>query len=225
LAPDEESERSGSDAGGRGGLGQKEIAMTADPTKMANELSVNKAHQAIGAYFCAFSELEREVGEAMKVVLKIETHVSADTIVRIVQDFARKTRVVREAIKGAKNADGSETTSAWKGRADKMMAEILDCNNDRVSLAHDYLEPHTDGSVSLHKSGQQKLWGYDELDRKVQKVKNLTEELRALNTELTTLTISIPELGWMTLSGTGGLSASADVFAGDENPPAPMPRS
>jgi hypothetical protein len=181
---------------------------------MANEPSVDKAHQAIGAYFCAFSELERELGEAIKVVLRLQGNPAADTIVAVVNDFSRKARVVNAAIQVAKNADGTATTTEWKEKATETMRQILGCNNpDRTDLAHDYLEPHVDGSVSLQKPGQKaRTWTYDELDRKVQKVKNLTGELRALRTDLTTLTISIPELGSITLSGTGGFAASAVTF-------------
>jgi hypothetical protein len=169
---------------------------------MANEPSMDKAHQAIGAYFCAFSELERELGEALKVVLRLQKNPAADTIVRIVQDFRRKASVVQAAITGAKNRDGTDPSSEWKTKANKTMEEILGCNNpDRTDLAHDYLEPHTDGSVSLQKPGQeQRHWAYDELDGKVQKVKRLTEELRTLRNDLTTLTIRTILLGESDLS-------------------------
>jgi hypothetical protein len=55
---------------------------------MADE-PLAKAHQAVGAYFCAFSELERELGEALKVVLRLEGNAAADVIVALVGDFAR----------------------------------------------------------------------------------------------------------------------------------------
>ena len=42
-----------------------------DDTKFA------KAHEAIGQYFAEFSELERELGEAVKVVLHLEDHEAA----------------------------------------------------------------------------------------------------------------------------------------------------
>jgi hypothetical protein len=118
---------------------------------VTEETSYAKAHQLIGAYFCAFSGLERELGEAIKVVLRLEGNLAADTIVAIVHDFARKARLVREAVQGAKNADGTEPTGEWKAKADETIGEILGCNSPgRVDLAHDYLEPHPDGSVSLH---------------------------------------------------------------------------
>ena len=112
-----------------------------------------KAHQLIGAYFCAFSELERELGEAIKVVLRLEGNVAADAIVDIMHDFGRKARLVAEAVQGAQLKDGSEPTDDWKARTGKTIKEILGCNNpDRVGLAHDYLEPHADGSVGLPKT-------------------------------------------------------------------------
>ena len=39
------------------------------------------AFQAIGAYFCAFSAMERELGEAIKVIFRLQNHEAADTIV------------------------------------------------------------------------------------------------------------------------------------------------
>ena len=126
-----------------------ESEMTNDP--------LAKAHQAIGAYFCAFSELERELGEALKIVLQLRGNPAADAIVALVGDFKRKASIVREAIQHARNANWTEPTDEWKAKADKTMGDILGCNNPgRVGLAHDYLEPHPDGSVSLQKPGQPK---------------------------------------------------------------------
>jgi hypothetical protein len=164
---------------------------------MADE-PLAKAHQAIGAYFCAFSELERELGEALKVVLRLQNNPAADVIVALVGDFARKANIVREAIKGAKNADGTEPLSGWKDTADTTMGEILGCNRpDRVDLAHDYLEPHPDGSVSLQKPGQPpRPWTSIAFDLKTNKLKDLTSELRTAMTELVTLKIPVPSQ-WM----------------------------
>jgi hypothetical protein len=164
---------------------------------MADE-PLSKAHQAVGAYFCAFSELERELGEALKVVLQLQNNPAANAIVGAVRDFARKANIVQEAILGAKNADGTEPTPEWKARMDKTMREILGCNStDRTSLAHDYLEPHPDGSVSLQRPGQgARSWTSAELDGKIQKLKLLARELRTATAELATLKISVPT-GWM----------------------------
>jgi hypothetical protein len=93
--------------------------------KMTDEA---KAHQAIGAYFCAFSELERELGEALKVVLQLQNNPAADAIVAAVGDFVRKANIVREAAQGAKNADGTEPTGEWKTSTDRTIADILGCN-------------------------------------------------------------------------------------------------
>jgi hypothetical protein len=50
--------------------------MTENPA--VDDSSVAKTHQAIGAFICAFSTLEHELGEAIKVVLGIENHPAAD---------------------------------------------------------------------------------------------------------------------------------------------------
>jgi hypothetical protein len=162
---------------------------------MTDELA--KAHQAIGAYFCAFSELERELGEALKVVLRLQGNPAADAIVAAVGDFARKARIVQEAVQGAKNADGTEPSSEWKAKAVETMRDIFGCNNpERRDLAHDYLEPHPDGSVSLQKPGQSaRPWSATEFGRKIQKLKDLTNDLRSATTELVTLKIPVPS-GW-----------------------------
>jgi len=86
---------------------------------MAND-PLAKAHQAIGAYFCAFSELERELGEALKVVLRLQGNPTADAIVAAVRDFVRKAKIVREAVQGAKNADGTEPSTEWKATTAKL---------------------------------------------------------------------------------------------------------
>jgi hypothetical protein len=133
-----------------------------------------KAHQAIGAYFCAFSALERELGESIKVVLRLEGNAAADTIVALIRDFTRKANIVREAVQTAKRADGTDPTEEWKTRADTTLANILGCNSpDRVDLAHDYLGPQPDGSLSLQKPGQgPRTWTSENLEGKTKKLRD-----------------------------------------------------
>ena len=38
---------------------------------MSDKTDFAKAYQTVGEYFCAFSELDRELGEAVKVVLAL----------------------------------------------------------------------------------------------------------------------------------------------------------
>jgi hypothetical protein len=159
-----------------------------------------KAHQAIGAYFCAFSELEHELGEVLKIVLRLQNNPAADAIVAAVRDFARKAAIVREAIEGAKNIDGSEPSSEWKSNALKTMEAVFGCNNpDRRDLSHDYLKPQPDGSISLQKPGEPaRPWSAADFDRKIQKLKNLTNELRSAGTQLMTYKVQIPvPSNWM----------------------------
>ena len=157
-----------------------------------------KAHAAIGRYFYAFSTLERELGESLKVVLRLQENPAADATVGAVGDFARKANIVREAIQGAKNADGSAPTNEWKERADKTIREILGCNRpDRVDLAHDYLEPGPDGSLGLQKPGQNpRAWTSQDFDSKIKKLQDLAVGLTNVRTDLTTLRIPVPT-GWM----------------------------
>ena len=53
-----------------------------------------KAYQAIGAYFCAFSALERELGEAIKVIFRLEQHEASDAIVAAFGDVSKKINLV-----------------------------------------------------------------------------------------------------------------------------------
>jgi hypothetical protein len=162
--------------------------------------SMVKAHQAIGEYFCAFSSLERELGQAIKVVLRLQGNAAADAIVSLIGDFARKAGVVREAVQTAKRADGTDPDENWKSNADQIMGEIYGCNSpDRIDLAHSYLEPHPDGSLSLQRPGKSpKLWTSTDLGDKIAKLNELTIKLNAVTTDLTTLTIPVPS-GWISM--------------------------
>jgi hypothetical protein len=174
---------------------------------MAGESPNSKAHQAIGAYFCAFSVLERELGEAIKVIFRLQQHEAADTIVAALGDVAKKINLVRSAILIAKNVDGSDTSEEWKTRADATMKTILGCNGgDRVALAHSYLEPRADGSVTLTSlqvpdgvlKNKQDTWTEADFKRKTERLAELTEQLRSLKNDLSTFTVTIPNTGWMT---------------------------
>jgi hypothetical protein len=126
-----------------------------------------KAHQAIGAYFSAFSALEHELGEAIKVVLRLQNHESGDAVVATLREVFKKIQLVWTAVLVAKNADGSETTKNWKDKARNTMTAISRCNEERVFVAHSRLEPQTDGSVVLDRlqvaggelKGKGETWG------------------------------------------------------------------
>jgi hypothetical protein len=170
-----------------------------------SEDPVAKAHQAIGAYICAFSALQRELGEAVKVVLGLQTHPAGDFVVAALQDPARKASLVEAAVPVAKKPDGSETSDDWKAKADKTMSAVFECNNGRVLLAHAYLEPHDDGSVELTKEnlsrgelkGGTVTWKDTDLENKIKRLREVTAELRTIKDDLSTLIISIPNMGWL----------------------------
>jgi hypothetical protein len=160
-------------------------------------MTLSKAHEAIGEFFCAYSNLERELGEAIKVVLRLRDHPAADAIVGLVGDFARKANIVREAVQGAKRPDGTDPDETWKRDVDEMMKRILGCNNPhRRNLAHDYLRPHADGSVSLQKPGETpKHWTSEDFSQKIANMNELAKKVRAVRTDLTKLDIPVPT-GW-----------------------------
>ena len=81
---------------------------------MSDEAAFARAYQAVGEYFCAFSALDRELGQAVKVVLDLDKHPAGDFVVAALQDPARKANLILAAVAVAKNADGSETSTKWK---------------------------------------------------------------------------------------------------------------
>lgn len=170
-----------------------------DDTKFA------KAHQAIGQYFSEFSELERELGEAVKVVLHLEKHDAADIVVAALRYPSTKASLVRAAAEIAKKKDGSETSTEWKAKADKTLGEIIKhSNGSRNTLAHSLLEPQDDGSVNvtsrtLSHSGQMtpgatKPWN---LEDEIDKVQKLTKELREIRIELSHLEVVVGKIHWV----------------------------
>jgi hypothetical protein len=102
---------------------------------------------------------------------------------------------VKDAVAVAKNVDGTETSEEWKAKAKKTLGEILSHNeNTRNPLAHWHLEPQEDGSIKLAPRKQpadQKTWN---LKHKIEEVLRLTEQLRTITHDLTTLKIRIPDL-------------------------------
>jgi hypothetical protein len=109
-------------------------------------MTIEKAHQGIGAYFCTFSALDRELGETVEVIFRHNNMQAADTIIPALEDFGRKARLVGAAVQSARQADGSETTEEWKKTAVSTIKDIMRCNEqDRVS----FLEPNEDASVKL----------------------------------------------------------------------------
>jgi hypothetical protein len=181
------------------------------------QMTLSKAHEAIGEFFCAFSNLERELGEAIKVVLRLRDHPAADAVVGLVGDFARKANIVREAVQSAKRPDGTDPDEKWKRDVDEMMKQILGCNRPhRTDLAHDYLEPHVDGSVSLQKPGEKtpRPWTSEDFSRKIANMNELANKVRTVRTDLTNLNIPVPT-GWMSTCPICGAEAEKLPLTGD----------
>ena len=160
-------------------------------------MTLSKAQEAIGEFFCAFSNLERELGEAIKVVLRLRDHPAADTIVDLVGDFARKANIVREAVQGAKRPDGTDPDEKWKRDVDEMMKQILGCNNPPPQKSRARLfKPHADGSISLQKPGETpRPWTSEDFSRKIANMNELANKVRTVRT-VTNLNIPVPT-GWM----------------------------
>jgi hypothetical protein len=156
-----------------------------------------KAHEAIGEYFSEFSELERELGEAVKVVLDLERHVAADLVVDLLRYPRIKASLVKQAVQIAtKMKDGSKIPTEWKERADKTLGDILSHNEAcRDYLAHSHLEPQEDGSVKVTRGsrGQRKPEKWN-LQTKIDEVRKLTERLREIRIELSKLEVVVGKI-------------------------------
>lgn len=170
-----------------------------------------KAYQAIGEYFCAFSEVEHELGQAVIVVLGLQKNEASDAIVGTL-DFARKAAFVLAAIDDAKKADGSEASKEWKDKAAAAVKVAFDCNTyDRLPLAHSLLQPNKDGSVDLKrlmvdhgkvKGRGGKSWTYENFTKMILRSRGVAEKLRSLTKELREIKIEIPsgDLSWLTMN-------------------------
>ncbi|SRR5258708_7930457 len=171
-------------------------------------MTIEKAHQAIGAYFCTFSALDRELGETVKVIFRLQQHEAADTIIAALGDFARKAALIGAAVKVAKNIDGSETTEAWKTAAERTIRKIRGCNNpDRTMLAHSFLEPNEDASVKLTPlrlsglvlSNSPQTWTENDFQQKIGQLRDLTLRLQGIKSDLSAMKITMSGLGWATV--------------------------
>jgi hypothetical protein len=171
-------------------------------------MTIERAHRAIGAYFCTFSALDRELGETVKVIFHLQQHEAANTIIAALGDFARKARLVGAAVQIARQADGSETTEAWKTKAASTIKEILGCNEpDRVMLAHSFLEPNEDASVKLTPlrlagnvlKNKPETWKESDFQKKIDQLRDLTLRLQQIKYDLSTLKVTMSGLGWMTV--------------------------
>jgi len=164
-----------------------------------------QAYQAIGEYFCAFSAVEHELGEFIKLAYGLQSSEASDAIVAALGDFSRKARLVRTAIKVAKYADGSKTSGDWKANADATVKKAMGFNEpDRQLLAHSLLQPNADGSVTVVRLQVRDgkvthTWSDEDFIKKIADLMELTKELQAINTDLRTVKITIPagELSWM----------------------------
>jgi hypothetical protein len=172
---------------------------------MAAEPPFSKAHQAIGAYFCAFSAMERELGETIKVVFRLHRHEAADTITAALGDISKKTVLVLSATQLVKRPDRSDVTEDWKKNAAKTMSQVFKCNDERVLLAHSHLEPNIDGSVKITRlqvpHGLFKIteatWTQADFAERCTRIETTTRSLQSIRNDLDALTIVAPSLGWM----------------------------
>jgi hypothetical protein len=103
--------------------------------------------------------------------------------------------------------DGSATTEEWKTAAETTIAQILGCNNpDRTMLAHSFLEPNVDASVKLtplrlsrfELQNSPKTWSEADFRQKIERLRDLTQRLQSIKSDLSAMKITMLGLGWMT---------------------------
>jgi hypothetical protein len=168
--------------------------------------NLTQAHEALGAYFCAYSKVDHEVGEIVKVVLGLRANEAGDAIVAALGDFKKKASLVLAASLTAKQADGKDASDEWKASVKRQINRAFECNDKRVPLAHSLLEPQADGSVrqarqildrgTLKQSG--KIWIREELLSQIQTMEALAAELHQLTDELSKFKYTVPlEAGWL----------------------------
>jgi hypothetical protein len=151
-----------------------------------------QAHEALGAYFAAYSKVDHEVGEMVKVVCGLRANDAGDAIVAVLGDLLKKASLVLAASRTAKKADGKDASEAWKASVEKQIKRAIDCNEMRVPFAHSLLKPQADGSVRLARQKLDrgslketaKVWTREELLSEIQKMDVLGAELRELTDEL-----------------------------------------
>ena len=153
---------------------------------MAEQSLYAEAYRAIGEFFCEFSKLERELGETIKVIFRLEKHESSDAVVAALGEAAKKINLVWAAALAAKNPDGSETTKKWKNAAHRTMTAIWERNGIRNQLAHSYLEPLADGSVAVARlkvergevtGGEKQLWEEKNSKHRLDELRSLLQSL------------------------------------------------
>jgi hypothetical protein len=163
-----------------------------------------QAYQAIGEYFSEFSRLERELGEAVKVVLDLKDHPAADIVVAALRFPSTKASLVRAAVEVAtKKEDGSEPAE-WKAKADETLDDIIKhSNGSRNTLAHSLLEPQEDGSVKVtrrilshsgHMTPEPEATKPLNLKDEIDTVQKLTQELRGIKDALSNLDVQVGKI-------------------------------
>src|SRR5215470_9563246 len=118
---------------------------------MSDEAAFARAYQAVGEYFCAFSALDRALGQAVKVVLDLDRHPAGDFVVAALEDPARKANLVLAAVAVAKNANGSETSAKWKKSAEKTVKKALYWPQSLLPKTQTVLKPRLSGKRAQKK--------------------------------------------------------------------------
>jgi len=168
--------------------------------------------QALGRFLVSFSCLEREVGEAVKIVLSAKE--PADLIVAALGDFARKVNTVKAAIKHAQGVDRKPASEEWKKSTLKTMNACLKINEEwRVLLAHASMEIEESGDLKMRSltitggkfEPKEETKTAAELQAAADNIDVLIERIRTSGKELTTLVFSTTGGQYLFTGGSQGI--------------------
>ena len=156
-------------------------------------------YESIGRFLCSFSNVEYELGGAIKVILEIQHSDRADAIIGALGDITRKINLVRSAIDFAQNIDKTPIDRNWVKKSKQTMNDILTINHkQRIFLAHAYLQITSDGHLKLTKlrtdgelKVRQEIWKRADLEKYCSDLDTLAQEVRAITTRLSTIVITV----------------------------------
>jgi hypothetical protein len=190
---------------------------------MTGSATKDAALQALGAFFCAFSEVEHELGKAMGAVIRVEDPEATKFLVAALGDISKKLSLLLAAVQSAKKADGSDASEQWKQEAIASLKAVFKCNEDRVLLAHSRLQCTTDGLMltrqkldrGVFKSAEE-TWDTTKLKGKIDRLEELTKKVRKMGADLNTLVISIPDDIWITIEPSSGAFTTPNLERREE---------
>jgi hypothetical protein len=190
---------------------------------MTTEDQTQAVYAQIGKFMCAFSALEQELNEAIRVVFKLHDNDWWNVIVASLSDFARKVNTVAGAMDYARTVDGKLPQEDVIKQHKKLLNKVKGFNQtNRVLVAHSLLEPKADGTLQMTRmtvDGQLKItphvWTLQNLEEKIQELESMARDIRGLRSYLSTLNYVIDMPSGLMLDASAFGSAADTVRSGE----------